>query len=137
MSADDLSGQWSGEYAYPRSSGPVTPFIAIIEDMGGRISGTIVEPDRINGGTVEADIAGMRIGTGVDFTKTYHHAASRHYANPVDYVGSVSEDGTVIRGMWSLLEWDGTFEMRRELSRQEMLERTAQTANSIKVPSES
>ncbi|MGB3796688.1 MAG: hypothetical protein WA957_10355 [Alteraurantiacibacter sp.] len=123
MGSDDLSGQWNGEYFYLRSMGPVTPFIAIIEDLGGRLSGTIIEPDTIEGGTLEAEIAGTRYGSGIDFTKTYLPAGSVYYNDPVDYVGSVSSDGQTVRGMWSLLEWDGTFELRREFTRQELLER--------------
>ena len=122
-SASNLSGQWSGEYAYPGQAGPVTPFLALIEDHGGRVSGTIIEPNTIEGGTLEAELVGTHNGNSIDFTKTYAPRASRHYDNPVDYVGSVSEDGALIRGVWSLLDWDGTFEMRRELSREEMLER--------------
>ncbi|WAT18634.1 hypothetical protein OZN62_03370 [Aurantiacibacter sp. MUD11] len=132
MSADDLSGQWSGEYAYPRDTGPVTPFLAIIEDHGGRLTGTIIEPNTVESGTLEADLVGLRHGTGVDFTKTYTPGASRHYSHPVDYVGSVSEDGQVIKGVWSLLDLDGTFVMRRELTREEMLEREAEVAEPVR-----
>ncbi|APE28995.1 hypothetical protein [Aurantiacibacter gangjinensis] len=126
MSAEDLSGQWSGEYAYPQGFGPVTPFLAIIEDKGGYISGTIVEPDMIGGETLEALIVGTRGGTGVDFTKVYAPSFSARYSNPVDYVGSVQDDGMTIRGMWSLLDLDGRFEMRREFTREELLEREAE-----------
>lgn len=123
MSAEDLSGQWTGEYAYPNGFGPVTPFLAVIEDHAGRLSGTIIEPNIVEGGTLEADLVGIRSGNGVDFTKTYTPGASRHYDEPIDYVGSTSEEGMVISGVWSLLDLDGTFVMRRELTREEMLER--------------
>lgn len=125
MSGKDLSGQWRGQYAYPGQAGPVTPFLALIEDHGGRVSGTIMEPNTIEGGTLEAELVGTHDGHSIDFTKTYAPRASRHFDQPVDYVGKVSEDGALIRGVWSLQSWDGTFEMRRELSREDMLAREA------------
>jgi hypothetical protein len=57
----------------------------------------------------------------VDFTKTYS-APPFGYENPVDYVGSLSDDGNTVKGVWSLLEWDGTFEMRREAASEELAE---------------
>ncbi len=60
-----------------------------------------------------AVIAGFRSGRAVDFTKTYQGSASG-YENPVDYVGRLSPDGMIVTGVWSLLEWNGTFEMHRD-----------------------
>lgn len=110
----NLTGKWSGEFAYPAHAGPVTPFLAFLLDLNGHVSGSIIEPEIWNGGVIEASIVGARGGSSVDFTKTYPACASPYYAEPVDYVGTLSSDGTVIIGVWSLLEWDGTFEMRRE-----------------------
>ena len=118
----NLSGQWSGEFSYPRHSGPTTPFLARLGDRGGRLDGTIIEPDVFGGGTIEASIAGVRHGSGVDFTKTYGPPAPFGYDAPVDYVGQVSADGNTIAGVWSLLEFDGRFEMRREESMGDAIE---------------
>ena len=119
----DLTGQWSGEFAYPAHAGPVTPFLATIEDQAGRLSGTIIEPDIVVGAaTAEASFTGIRHGSTVDFTKSYGPRASYGYENPVDYVGSISSDGNTISGVWSLLEFDGTFEMRREGAEYEVKE---------------
>ncbi len=131
MAMEDLSGQWSGEYTYPNGMGPVTPFLAVIEDNGGRLAGTIIEPNTIADGTLEADLVGVHHGSGIDFTKTYTPGASRHYAEPVDYVGAISDGGMVISGVWSLHDLDGTFEMRRELTREEMLEREVTIATQV------
>jgi hypothetical protein len=110
---DNLSGEWHGTYRYPRGLGPDTPFLATIDDRNGDLSGTIIEPNGLRPETVRATMLGHRAGTSVDFTKTYHQAGAE-YATPVDYVGSISDGGRTIAGVWSLLEWDGTFEMFRD-----------------------
>lgn len=79
-----------------------------------------MEPNTVAAGMLEARIAGTRNGVGVDFTKTYGPGGHSHYANPVDYVGTISGDGNLIRGRWSILEIDGTFEMRRDLEVQKL-----------------
>ena len=51
---ENLTGSWSGEFSYPRHAGPTTPFLAIIEDQNGRLSGTIIEPNIVaKGSTAE------------------------------------------------------------------------------------
>lgn len=111
---DDISGEWHGTYRYPGGAGPVTPFIAIIEERAGHLSGSIVEPHEYRPPEMaHATLVGRRSGTSIDFTKTYHRSGPQ-YANPVDYVGRLSSDGNRIVGMWSLLRWDGSFEMYRD-----------------------
>ena len=108
-----LSGNWDGVYTYPKRYGPTTPFVAMIAETGASFEGRILEPHLFAGGTAEARVAGYRSGRSVDFTKTYvAHAAG--YENPVDYVGQLSEDGMTITGIWSMLDWNGEFEMTRE-----------------------
>jgi hypothetical protein len=110
----NLSGLWMGRYAYPARSGPTTPFLARIEDEAGALSGTIIEPNTIgpSSDSLEAMLSGSRTGHAVDFTKVYDGASDAAHA--VDYVGQVSADGNTISGVWSLEQWDGTFEMYRE-----------------------
>jgi hypothetical protein len=118
----NLTGDWSGEFGYPRHSGPTTPFLATLRDDGGRLTGTIIEPDILSGAaSVTATLEGLRHGSSVDFTKTYS-APPFGYENPVDYVGSLSDDGNTVTGVWSLLDLDGTFEMRREAASEELAE---------------
>ena len=115
MSGDDtLSGLWLGSFSYPGGQGPLTPFLASLEEDGGRLRGTIVEPNTIgaSSGQLQALIAGMRSGSAVDFTKMYDGESDAAHA--VDYVGRVSADGNSITGVWSLAEMDGSFEMHRE-----------------------
>ena len=103
-----------GSYSYPRGAGPTTPFLARIEDRGGALGGSIIEPNlqgRLSD-SVEAFIRGSRHGAAVDFTKVYDGASD--LAHAVDYVGRLSGDGNSIIGVWSLGDLDGTFEMHRE-----------------------
>ena len=121
----DLTGAWSGTYAYPGQVGPTTPFLARLDDQGGRLGGETIEPDLLGrDGPRAASISGSTHGGMVDFTKTY--ASSRFgFNNPIDYVGRVSEDGKSITGVWSLLNMDGTFEMHRgDASEEEEEEQT-------------
>ncbi len=115
MSGDDsLSGLWLGSFSYPGGQGPLTPFLASLEDHGGSLRGTIVEPNTIGGSSdqLQSLISGSRSGSAVDFTKMYDGESDAAHA--VDYVGRVSADGNSITGIWSLAEIDGSFEMHRE-----------------------
>jgi len=124
MSADryDMNGLWEGAFAYPAYQGPTTPFVASIEESDGALSGTIMEPNTMGWSSeeLEAVLNGARNGRSVDFTKAYD--GSSDAAHAVDYVGQLSDDGNLVTGVWSLAELDGTFEMRRSASLEEMLE---------------
>ncbi len=109
----DLTGKWDGVFKYPQSYGPTTPFVAEISEQSGTFAGSIIEPDLYKANAAEAHLVGLRSGRSVDFTKTYVRRENG-YENPVDYVGQLSEDGLTITGIWSLLEWNGEFEMTRE-----------------------
>lgn len=109
----DLTGKWDGVFTYPSGSGPTTPFVADIIEEAGAFSGATIEPDLYKDISAKARITGHRSARSVDFTKVYPGRRDG-YANPVDYVGQLSEDGLVITGVWSLLRWNGTFEMTRE-----------------------
>jgi hypothetical protein len=121
----NLSGLWLGSFSYPGGRGPTTPFMASLEDAGGRLSGTIIEPNTMGpaGGELEAVLSGSRDGASVDFTKVYDGASDAAHA--VDYVGRVSDDGNRISGAWSLETIDGSFEMYREAVWEEVEEREA------------
>jgi hypothetical protein len=133
---DNLTGEWSGQFSYPSNAGPITPFLAHLRDDGGKLSGTIIEPDVFYGGpTLEASLNGLRHGNSVDFTKSYAlHARRGGYKNPIDYVGSVSSDGNTISGVWSLRAMDGTFEMHRDAEASEDIEHEVQVELPVAVP---
>lgn len=127
MSADrlNMTGMWEGSFSYPAFRGPTTPFVARIEESGGALSGTLMEPNTIGWSTeeLEAVLRGSRQGKSVDFTKTYD--GSSDAAHAVDYVGQLSDDGNSVTGVWSLQDLDGTFEMRREIGWEEAIAATA------------
>ncbi|MDP9416036.1 MAG: hypothetical protein M3Q08_18500 [Pseudomonadota bacterium] len=111
---DNLSGLWLGSFSYPEGSGPVTPFLASLEDEDGSLRGTTIEPNTMGRSSdqLEALLSGSRAGDAVDFTKMYDGESDAAHA--VDYVGRLSSDGNSIAGVWSLRDADGTFEMHRE-----------------------
>jgi hypothetical protein len=123
MSADalNMTGLWEGTFSYPAYQGPTTPFVARITEEGGALSGTIMEPNMIGRSSdeLEAILLGTRNGRSVDFTKTYDGASDAAHA--VDYVGQLSDSGELVTGVWSLAEFDGNFQMRRELRLEELL----------------
>ena len=110
----NLSGLWLGSFSYPAGEGPLTPFLASLEDDGGSLRGTTIEPNTIGSASeqLQALISGSRAGSAVDFTKMYDGESDAAHA--VDYVGRVSADGNSITGVWSLGAVDGTFQMHRE-----------------------
>jgi len=117
----NMTGMWEGAFSYPAFEGPTTPFVARIEEVDGALTGTIMEPNTMGWSTdeLEAVLSGARNGRSVDFTKTYD--GSSDAAHAVDYVGQLSEDGNLVTGVWSLAEFDGTFEMHREIGWEEAL----------------
>ncbi len=109
-----LSGTWRGQYAYQQGGGQTTPFLATIDDDGVYLKGETIEPDGRGGfGNRLASIAGHMDGSSVKFTKIYATAAAG-YTDPINYVGSVSGEGSTITGVWTLLFGRGSFEMHRE-----------------------
>ncbi len=122
----NLTGAWSGSYAYPGQGLPTMPFLARLDGQGGRLGGETIEPALFGGtGHRAALISGSTHGGMVDFTKTYANP-SFGYNNPIDYVGRVSEDGKSITGVWSVLSIDGTFEMHRGDASEEATEEHAE-----------
>jgi hypothetical protein len=110
-----ITGVWDGLYIYPRLRKPV-PFLAVILDLSGSVSGTTQETPREGrsaGSTINAEIAGAHRAGLVRFRKTYVDAPSG-YSRPVDYQGTVNGDGTEIEGHWTIAgSWSGKFLMIR------------------------
>jgi hypothetical protein len=117
----NMTGLWHGTFAYPAYQGPTTPFVARIQEEGGELTGTIMEPNTMGRASeeLEAVLRGTRTEQAVDFIKTYDGASDAAHA--VDYVGRISDDGNSVTGVWSLAQWDGTFEMIRDVSLEEVI----------------
>ena len=109
----DLSGTWTGSYAYPGSLDPV-PFTADLRDDGGRISGLVHECDWALGSSAEqsATLAGLHDGASVTFTKIYD--SHDQLVEPIEYRGDLDADACEISGTWTIVgEWSGPFVMVR------------------------
>jgi hypothetical protein len=117
----NLTGFWTGTYWYYVYRQPVVPFLANVDDHGGRLAGSISEPDihMQTGVRIEAFLVGECEGMRVTFAKVYDGAGP--FAHRVDYTGSLSDDGKSLTGSWYLSgDWGG-FEMTRQLLENEEL----------------
>jgi hypothetical protein len=107
----DVSGVWYGRW---NSTDPdVRPgsFIAVLEETGGAVDGSVSEPDPDGGAPINAAISGGRSGAQIHWIKQYD---GRKLAHAVYYAGMVNADATEIGGGWRLEVWSGSFTMQRE-----------------------
>lgn len=113
----DLSGLWTGFYAYDLTDDAVM-FTAWIREEHGKVTGTILEENLSDGGNFEeyeARITGFRQGLDVQFTKI---ALDEESGEPfmLRYHGDVDADCCLISGVWFFddpSDWTGTFMMTR------------------------
>ncbi|WP_052134420.1 hypothetical protein [Sphingomonas sp. 37zxx] len=109
----DLSGVWYGDYASNHWSVDPNSFIALLEEQGGSLSGSITERDIwLGSGIVRASVDGTRQGLTVRFRKQYDGSGGLSHA--VDYQGTVNDDATRIVGRWKMRFYAGSFSMSRE-----------------------
>lgn len=109
----DLSGSWTGSFAYPGQMSAV-PFSLELRDHGGQLSGVCDEPapPALGGGRATSLIEGRRSGSQVRFAKVYDDVA--HFRHRVDYRGTLDPDECEISGTWSIEgDWSGPFVMTR------------------------
>jgi hypothetical protein len=119
----DLSGVWYGGYSadlYPETNS----FIAVLEEAGGAVTGTITEPDGEGGGIRRAHVSGTRDGATLRFTKQYD--GSGGWVHAVRYAGLVDAEGTAVAGRWVVEGLTGAFDMTREKFDAEELEDEAE-----------
>lgn len=109
-----LSGYWTGVYDYAQADEPV-PFNAILTDVGGQISGEIIEPNTFAHAPdreLFSSLAGALEGGSVTFVK--HYEALPGAGHTVLYVGEVDARRTKIEGRWRIgSSWSGPFVMNR------------------------
>jgi hypothetical protein len=111
MSIRSIAGEWRGHYYSHRIPDVGSGFSAFISENSGRIEGTIVD-DNAPG---KASFRGSFAFPTVLFTKVYVNAGKGErisisettsvklsYANPIEYEGSMSEDGKTIQGTWTI-----------------------------------
>lgn len=122
----DLTGSWKGIFSYPRTL-PSNQFDAELREHLGLLDGDTFEhgdTPRTKGQPMYAIIRGDRLGSSVNFTKSYDDV-TRPRA-PVYYSGHVTEDGNEITGIWDIPGvWSGTFIMVRasQIPQAEQIER--------------
>jgi hypothetical protein len=109
----DLSGTWTGNYAYPGSLSPV-PFVAELRDSSGQLSGLTSESGEVfqRVDTAHAISSGTCVGTRVRFTKIYE--SHEWELDAVNYDGVLDDDGSEITGSWTIAgQGSGPFVMTR------------------------
>lgn len=115
----DLTGVWYGRYVGDLGE-QENSFIAVLEDAGGALSGSITEPaPEISAGIRRAIVSGSRGGSALRFTKQY---ISGRWNHAVAYHGQVDDQGTTVTGRWQVDWLRGSFVMEREKFSAEELE---------------
>ncbi|WP_143435255.1 hypothetical protein [Henriciella aquimarina] len=113
----DLSGLWTGYYAYDLTDEAVM-FTAWIREEDGEIRGSILEEDlsgEMLDSEYEADIHGFRHGLDVRFTKIALDEDSGDTLL-LRYHGDTDADCCLVSGVWFFddpSDWTGTFMMTR------------------------
>lgn len=91
----DLSGMWLGTY-WQRDT--PTRFEATLVQGGNALSGSVLDDGYLG----EAQLSGTVSGRQVRFVKCYLTSTQ----TPIDYTGTVSEDGNHMTGQWSIPGFD-------------------------------
>ncbi|MEO1568990.1 MAG: hypothetical protein AAFR94_07170 [Pseudomonadota bacterium] len=97
----DLNGLWNGWYSY-LDLGERVPFTAWLDDDGGSLTGSTMEPNTLSAANVEeleADVTGNRSGASVMFTKRYRPGQGAH-SFAICYQGLVESDFCLFSGDW-------------------------------------
>ena len=113
----DVSGFWTGEYAYDSVKGLKVEFKAGLVQTGAILSGDTTEENTFAdqcGQILIAELFGKVSGQNVSFTKAYKNGPPGQ--EKILYQGSISDDGSLITGTWTIMSsWTGSFRMTREI----------------------
>lgn len=122
----DLTGRWSGSYAYGGSLSPVA-FTADLRDDGGLVTGLIEEDGAGIGVSAMAHstCAGRHDGAQLTFTKIYD--SHDLLLAPIDYDGRILDEGHEISGTWTIRidHLSGPFVMTRPRAATQSVEEAA------------
>lgn len=101
----DLSGTWLGSYW---QWGEPTRFEMSLIQSGNSLVGNILDDGHLG----EAKLTGEVIGRTIQFSKSYISTKQR----PINYQGTVSEDGETLSGTWCFHRslGSGTWEAHRK-----------------------
>ena len=113
----DVSGFWTGEYAYDSVKGLKVEFKAGLVQTGAILSGDTTEENTFAdqcGQILIAELFGKVSAQNVSFTKAYKNGPPGQ--EKILYQGSISDDGSFIMGTWTIMSsWTGSFRMTREI----------------------
>ena len=113
----DVSGFWTGEYAYDSVKGLKVEFKAGLVQTGAILSGDTTEENTFAdqcGQILIAELFGKVSAQNVSFTKQYKNGPPGQ--EKILYQGSISDDGSLITGTWTIMSsWTGSFRMTREI----------------------
>lgn len=118
--SEDLSGVWYGRYSSTEEP-QQNSFIALIEETGGALFGSMSERDPYGSSAIlRAIVNGTHSCSQVRFVKRYD--GSGGWQHSVHYSGTVVADATEIGGTWFVEGIRGSFAMQREKFTEEELE---------------
>lgn len=116
----DVTGFWTGDYAYDAGKGLTVQFKADLKQIGAIISGDTTEENTFAdqcGKILIAELFGKVSGQYVSFTKAYTNGPPGQ--EKILYQGSISDDGRLITGTWTMMSmWSGIFRLTREIEQQ-------------------
>lgn len=96
MESHQVDGKWRGHYTYASNPDAGSSFDALFEDDESILSGDILDDEALG----RATLAGTFSFPEIRFTKTYQDIR----LVPVEYQGTMSDDGKTMRGRWTLYD---------------------------------
>jgi len=117
LQEEKSSSIWKGVYSYPDSRMQPVPFEMRLQNINGRLSGSIKEPKtfsrdaQCSSNSLYASVVGHTDGSSVTFTKTYDSTCG--VSHTVNYTGTVNSNGSRITGQWNA-GWTGSFALELE-----------------------
>jgi len=111
--AQDIAGNWAGQYIYEDGRRRVD-FKASITSADTKFWGRMTEPrtfGAVSTDVLTANIFGEVVGNRVTFTKNYDGTGNVRHS--VNYTGALDASGRKIDGVWSIDKSMGRFTMTR------------------------
>ena len=100
MELHSIQGGWLGTYCYlPSEQMEPVRFEAHFDSIEiGNFRGTVID----DGPLGEASVVGRQNGDQIAFMKTYIRSHPDYLTAPIEYAGTMSEDGKYLSGTWAL-----------------------------------
>lgn len=117
--AEGLAGLWVGYYAYdPANGGARVECSMVLEQIDEEFGGLMIERQTFGDGlypSLPSSIFGSNDGYAIRFEKIYMHQIEMNpdQATPVIYTLSLSPNGNMLSGYWSIGDMSGTAMFKR------------------------